>query len=206
MEDEKKTVWKMFECSHGNRWTSTMEDCHLLPCNFSGCTCKGEVKLYGYTNDRETAGNWFRRMKDNPFDRSDVAEWLESLPGISEVQPLGLDVQDEHFEGASYLQEGEYTAGMMAVQRGEHKEGEKYYDRRYYFVGNIPKCRKKWVALCFTHEEKVIYLAGHYGQQKITDHHPFGAMFILSIWDEATLGAIDKYETVKYHRIPIQFS
>lgn len=58
---DKPTVWRMYECEKGNRWTSTTENYELSKCNFSGCNCNGKVTLVDSTTNRSIAHNWFRR-------------------------------------------------------------------------------------------------------------------------------------------------
>lgn len=137
------------------------------------------------------------------MDRFAVEAWLNSLDEISEVVPLVLTVKDEKFEGCSYTQEYTYTADMMAVQDGRFKAGDKYQRRAFYFIGPIPKCRKKRQSLCFIHNGEVLYLSSYFEKDEKNNYHPFGRCFMLGIWDEATIGPIDQYERSKYHRIPV---
>ncbi len=58
---KRQTVWMMFECPGGSRYTSTTSDDHGKPCEFSGCNCGGVVKRVGRTIELNVAAAWFRR-------------------------------------------------------------------------------------------------------------------------------------------------
>lgn len=56
------TVWRMFECDRGARWTTVQDyDKDGSVCWFSGCQQDHAIHFRGETSDREIAGNWFRR-------------------------------------------------------------------------------------------------------------------------------------------------
>jgi hypothetical protein len=74
--DEQETVWMMFECGNGSRWTSTCEDYHGEECNFSGCNCETSVKKIGTTMDGTVAAKWFRRPAEyRPMSATRMAEF-----------------------------------------------------------------------------------------------------------------------------------
>lgn len=66
----ENTVWIMWECGGGSRWTSTnrnpLENSEGKVCEFSGCNCGTIVKRIGETSDRNKAGDWFRRQQGYP--------------------------------------------------------------------------------------------------------------------------------------------
>lgn len=59
----RPTVWMLFQCVGGNRWSSPSEDCSMEPCGFSGCKCHGKVTHVKSTTDLDEAHDWFHRAK-----------------------------------------------------------------------------------------------------------------------------------------------
>ncbi len=61
----KETIWNMFECEHGARWTAVKGgycDEPVGECGFAGCFDGHHTfKLVGETTDRTNAHVWFRR-------------------------------------------------------------------------------------------------------------------------------------------------
>lgn len=62
----RPTVWKLWECPAGNRWSSSANwlDCTGEVCTYSGCDCRGVVKCVSATESREVAANWSERVTD----------------------------------------------------------------------------------------------------------------------------------------------
>ena len=78
--DKLPTVWKMWECPGGSRWTtchSWCDETEGAECSFSGCGCGGKIRNTGATEDRDTASNWFRRPCRS--DKNIITTWNNTL-------------------------------------------------------------------------------------------------------------------------------
>jgi hypothetical protein len=134
-----------------------------------------------------------------------LVNWLTKL-GHTNAKPVLLKIENEEFIGCSYTLTGEYTASMDAVSRGDKKAGEKYYENRYYFLGNLPFCYSKKSNVCFLFENKTFFISG-YGQDNLDDtYHPFGKSFMLGEWNTEKFGEIDMGERHPYKRIPMSMT
>ncbi len=68
MADEKQTIWTLFECGGGSRWSSAhgafFDNSEGEVCNFSGCNCGTKTNRVKETTDRSEAHDWFRGAYD----------------------------------------------------------------------------------------------------------------------------------------------
>jgi hypothetical protein len=114
--------------------------------------------------------------------KNKVAEWLCSLPGTTDVEPVTLTIDDETWEGARYTQRDQV---------------------RYYLVGLRPKshkCRSACDCYRLPGDHRDWYVAS-YLDKELTDktkqkYHPFGVNWIMMPWDAP--GRID--DCVKRYR------
>lgn len=113
-----------------------------------------------------------------------VVDWLKKH-GHRPVKPVTLTVGGEEFVGARYAKPANHGI-------------------RYYFLGLMPKCRRKRESLCFTHRGRVLYVAAYYTKPAVTEYAPYGPGFVLAIWDEVKNGPIDLGEPHPYHRVPVE--
>jgi hypothetical protein len=60
---ERPTIWKLYECGGGCRWSSTLDDCDGKICDYSGCGCGTKVYMIDVTTSRDVAANWFRGVQ-----------------------------------------------------------------------------------------------------------------------------------------------
>lgn len=117
-----------------------------------------------------------------------VCDWLKEC-GCRNVRPVNLAVGSEQFIGAAYDAQDKALCDK----------------RRYYFIGPIPKCRRRRQSLCFTFKARTMYLAMHCEKQHPV-HSPFGLAFMLMVWDDTRNGPIDAGERYVYHRVPISIT
>jgi len=121
-----------------------------------------------------------------------LVDWLKSCK-CRQVKPVTMRINDEEFIGASYLDISVDGFPMSNKRR-----------LRYYFLGPIPACRRKRQSLCFTNRNRVLYLASYFQKDFRTEYAPFGRSFLLFVWDEVSLGPIDRGERYVYHRVPVE--
>lgn len=84
MSKSKNTIWNMFECEHGARWTAVKDgmcDEPVGECGFSGCYDGHHTfKLISETEDGAKALVWFRR----PTIDSQVKELMKETNSTAE--------------------------------------------------------------------------------------------------------------------------
>lgn len=115
-----------------------------------------------------------------------IAEWLHSLDGVTNVEPIQLCVNGKLFEGAGYLR------------------GDKYY---YYIVGDLPDTRDVGREICFRiRGECDWWVCDHWSditrlEPHMQVHHPFGPNWTMTPW----LGSvsIEDFMEEKYERCHI---
>jgi hypothetical protein len=63
MKDENKTLWSLWECDGGARWSSVapFHNSEGEICTFSGCSCGGKIRFIKSTDEPSEASEWFRR-------------------------------------------------------------------------------------------------------------------------------------------------
>lgn len=97
-----------------------------------------------------------------------LAEWLNSLPGVSDASPVSLTMGKESWQGAVYTQRGE---------------------RRYYLLGKLPLCYGRYPKTCFQFDgdNRDWYVAGYMQSfanltEAQREYHPFGNHWLMLAW------------------------
>lgn len=131
-----------------------------------------------------------------------VSDYLASLPGVSDVKPVTVTIGRETFSGARYTDTRHYTAGMMAVQRGERKDGEPYTREWLYLLGDLPKPYQRSTRVAFTmaDDKREWYVASYHDGRDAPAKPPFTPCFQLAPWEDNK--PIDYQETIGGWRKP----
>ena len=122
-----------------------------------------------------------------------AAEYLRTIPTVSEARPVKVTIGRETFEGAFYRETLAHN-------------GEPYTTEKLYLVGTFPASyrRRRKTSYCFPGDEREWYVACYSPEvikPEFAAFHPFGKTFILAPWDVPSGEAIDKYETKPYTRV-----
>ncbi len=140
----------------------------------------------------------------------DLRDWLTQL-GHRNVQPVTVDIDGQLWTGARYTRVSHYAPDMLAVQRGDKREGEEYSQEFIYCLGPLPKVyvkakgyRDHGKAVCFPCDGLDWYVAGYVTDisPQYASSHPFGPNFLLCPWDIEG-GKIDDYSPKPYARFPL---
>ena len=107
--------------------------------------------------------------------KNKVAEWLESLEDVTEVEPVTLTIGTQTWEGAVYTLRGQ---------------------RSYYLAGDLPKSYagqrtcyrlpgddRDWYVACYMEADRLT--------PEFKQHHSFGANWMMRCWTVS--GKIDDY-------------
>lgn len=110
--------------------------------------------------------------------KNKVAEWLRSLPGTSDVEPVTITIGTQTWEGARYTQYGR-----------DH----------FYLVGDLPKSFLKGPKTCYrlpddAHDWYVATYMAKFDalEEHFKEFHPFGNSWMMMPWDCG--GFIDEHE------------
>ncbi len=116
----------------------------------------------------------------------EVADWLGSLPGVTDASPVTLTICGERWPGAVYMKDGSW---------------------KYYLVGELPKSvRGPKTCYQFNGDDRDWYISGYlqdaeHLQECQKQYNPFGNHWVLMPWDVP--GKIDDYEERPYQRFRV---
>jgi hypothetical protein len=133
--------------------------------------------------------------------RTDVVEWLRGMSEMIDVRACRVEIGDESWEGAEYVQRLTPPPGSRST--------EAYDNRAIYLVGRLPKGYTGNKSRCYNVDGVDWYVSGYWSgsdDDAFDKYHPFGRNFMLRPWDTSDGQKIDHYEMRPYRRIPMTIS